>query len=271
MANNTSGITPNSGNNNINQFSSAAMPTAQEKVNFNFANVVKDEVRSTQEEALTNVLSGAPTPDLTVAETTYTQQPQLTIDSNEVTEKFTTRQEVMSNLHLMDENGNYTDTYTNYINNGGQPLPGYEQAHQEILKQEGYEHIFNKYNEGQISYEDALMQAYGTDILEAMGYKVKSVGWWMSKYLSHDYSNPSDNRYIMDQVLKEAQNYHESRLASEWANKDTKDTQLATLVGQDLEFTQIKDIFNLEPYRDDLDESDFITNRNNNTFIMDWV
>lgn len=257
MDNNLSGISTQK-NNNINQFQTDAMPNTQEKVNFNFANVVKDEVRSTQEEALTNVLSGAPTPDLTVAETTYTQQPTLTIDSHEVTDKFTTRQEVMSQLHLMDENGNYTDTYTNYINNGGSPLPGYEQAHQEILSQERYEKNFERYNNGEISYEDALMQSYGTDILESMGYKVKSVGWWMSKYLSHDYSNPSDNRYIMDQVLKEAQNYHESRLASEWANKDTKDTQLATLVGQDLEYTQIKDIFNLDPLKDDLDERDFM-------------
>lgn len=258
MANNTSGITPNSGNNNINQFSSAAMPNTQEKVNFNFANVVKDEVRSTQEEALNNVLSGAPTPDLTVAETTQQYTPQLTIDSHEVTDKFTTRQEVMSQLHLMDENGNYTDTYTNYVNNGGQPLPGYEQAHQEILNQERYEKNFERYNNGEISYEDALMQSYGTDILESMGYKVKSVGWWMSKYLSHDYSNPSDNRYIMDQVLREAQNYHESRLASEWANKDTKDTQLATLVGQDLEYTQIKDLFDLKNISDELDDKDFM-------------
>ena len=212
--------------------------TTDVNLSYNKPTVEKDS-DSARVQAMDNYLAGAPTiPDhLNIAET----KPN--IDDSYISKTFTARQEVMSKLNLMDEDYNYTDTYTNYVKQGGTPLPGYEWAHNEILKQEGYEHLYQQVEDGEMSYDTFLMEAYGQDILATMGYDVTSVAYWQNKFLNNDFSNPFANRYLMDQVKQAAEDYHQQRLASEWGDKSAKDTQLASLIGEDLEAKQIKSIF----------------------------
>ena len=229
-----------------------------EDVNFEVVNTeLYKEAQQTRTTSLEDHIAGIPLVDtkIKISET----KPDLT--KTEYTSSFTTRDEIMSKLGMMDENFNYTDTYTNYINNGGAPLPGYEYAHQELLAQERYDSIFQKVEDGTMSYDTALMEAYGKDILATMGYDVTSVAYWRSKYNSMDFSNPFSNRYLMDQVKQAAENYHQSRLAGEYAHSNTKDTQLSSLVGKEIDESmsaaKIQDLFDMDEFKDNLEDKDF--------------
>ena len=252
--NNVNGTRSFGGNNWITVSDTYTTPELRndKNINFDFQKVLKDDTKQVQEEAIDNVVSGAP---LVEEPLHLAANPieKTTLNNHGATTGFTVRDEMMSKLHMMDEDGNYTDTYTNYINKGGAPLPGYEQEHTQLLAQERYESIFQKVDTGELSYETALMQAYGSDILDQMGYHVKSVGWWMSKYLSHDYSNPADNRYLMDQVLSYAEEYHKSRMTGDWAHSNASKTATVTsLIGDELTAKQIKDIFgDIDKYAED--------------------
>ena len=156
-----------------------------------------------------------------------------------------TRDEIMSKLNLVDENLNYTDTYTNYINNGGIPPEGYAQYSQQLLLTEKNEAIFKREDAGLISHEDALLQAYGDDILAANGYNVRSAGWWISKWSSLDYTSPYTNKYIMDSVLDQAEQMYQSDQAQALGNQSLQESTLADLVtnSRDITVKEYKDLF----------------------------
>lgn len=213
------------------------------------------EVQQAKEQAIQDVIAGTPR----IPTLKHPANP-IKIDKPEITSSFTTRDQVMSKLNLMDEEGNYTDTYTNYISQGGLPVPGYEYAHEELLKQERYDAIFQQVTDGTMSYDTALMEAYGRDILAAsFNIDVTSVAWWTNKYLGKDYSNPFDNQYLMAQVKDAAQSFHESRLASQYAKTNLADTQLGLFIGQDLEMSQARTLFpQLDELSDKLDDTQFM-------------
>lgn len=230
-----------------NQFSNVNFETVNAKSSFEQDS---DQTRST---ALENHIAGIPLVDtkIKVAE----QKPDLSKES--ITNSFSTRDQIMSKLGMMDENYNYTDTYTNYINKGGAPLPGYEYAHEELLAQERYDSIFQKVDDGTMSYDTALMEAYGKDIMATMGYDVTSVAYWQNKFLNNDFSNPFTNRYLMDQVKAAAEEYHQSRLVSQYAHSNVQSTQAAGLVGSEVSADKIRDIFsNLDEYANEQNLSD---------------
>ena len=189
-------------NTNIN-FGYAPNKTQQQKLEKQIKTKLEEDSDKTRAIALEETIAGIPTidsPTLTLAKST----PD--ISKPEITSGFSTRDQIMSRLGMMDESFNYTDTYTNYINKGGSPLPGYEWAHQELLNQERYDQIFQKVEDGALSYDDALMEAYGKDIMATeFGIDVTSVAYWKQKYASSDYSNPFANRVLMDQVRSAAE------------------------------------------------------------------
>lgn len=226
-----------------------------ENVNFEVVNTeLYKEAQQTRETSLEDHIAGIPLVDTKIK----LPETKPDISKPEITNSFSTRDEIMSKLGLMDENFNYTDTYTNYIAKGGTPLPGYEYAHQEMLAQERYDSIFQKVEDGTMSYDTALMEAYGKDILAAtFGIDVTSVAYWRNKYNSMDFSNPFANQYLMDQVKAAAEEYHRSRQAGEYANRNVKDTLAASYVGDELSATQVKDIFaDLDKYAEEQELSD---------------
>ena len=202
---------------------------------------VYKEANQAREQALDNQIAGVPwVENVQFAET----QPDLS--KSTVTQEFNTRDEIMAKVGLMDENYKYTDTYSNYIANGGQIPQGYEWAHTELLKQEGYDHIFQKEADGLITHDEALMEAYGRDILAQMGYDINNVGYWQKKFASNDFSSPFTNQYVMDQVKQLAEEWHTSRQVGQFANTQAKDTQLASLIGveaDELSSKKLKELF----------------------------
>ena len=226
--------------------------------NDSFKEEVKSQIQQdtdlTRDQALQNVIAGLPeiqSPSLTIS----TTKPDLS--NTPVTDNFTTRDQIMSRLGLMDENYNYTDTYTNYISQGGTPLPGYEYAHEELLRQERYDQLFKQEEEGLITHDQALLDAYGKDIMATMGYDVTSVAYWQNKFLNNDFSNPFNNRYLMSQVLQAAEEYHQARLAGEYAHSNVKESNLQGLIGEELDSQKIQELFpDLEDYAKDQDLSD---------------
>lgn len=102
-----------------------------------------------------------------------------------------------------------------------------------------------------MSYDTALMEAYGKDIMAAsFGIDVTNVAYWQNKFHSNDFSNPFTNRYLMDQVKQAAEEYHKARESGQFANSQAKKTATITsLFGEELEADQVKSIFgNLGDY-----------------------
>lgn len=248
-------------NNNLNAVQQVTTPSG---ANFDYAKNIQTtpEVKTkleqdtnlSREQAMQDVIAGLPqiqSPSISIA----TTKPDLS--NSPVTNNFTTRDEVMSKLGLMDENYNYTDTYTNYISQGGSPLPGYEYAHEELLAQERYDKIFQQQAEGQMSYDQAILEAYGKDIMATMGYDVTSVAYWQNKFYNNDFSNPFNNRYLMDQVKQACDEYHQARLAGQYAHSNVKDSNLQGLIGEELDSEKMRELFpDLDKYADDQNLSD---------------
>ena len=233
-----------------NQFSGVNFETVNAKSSF------EQDSEQARNTGMENHIAGIPIVDSTIK--VAKQKPD--IQDKTISSSFTTRDEIMSKLNLMDENYNYTDTYTNYINHGGTPLPGYEWAHEELLNQERYDSIFQKVNDGTMSYDTALMEAYGKDIMATMGYDVTSVAYWQNKFLNNDFSNPFSNQYLMDQVKNAAEQYHQSRQTGEFSNRQAKDSQLSNLVNDELTAKQVRDIFgsNWDESIRDLEDEDLL-------------
>jgi hypothetical protein len=139
----------------------------------------------------------------------------------------TTRDEVMAALSLMDEDLNYTDTYTNYISNGGLPPQGYEQYSSQILEQERKERVFE---DTSMSHQDQLLNAYGDDVLNQMGYNVNSIGWWMNKYQNWDFTSPYENASVMNAVLSRAEELHTVDQTKQYASKSLTTSKLSSIV-----------------------------------------
>ena len=111
--NNISSVHISKGENTDINFGYAPNKTQQDKIDQQITNLQKDTDLS-REQALDNILAGTPqitSPTLNIAPT----KPDL--QTTPTSKSFTTRDEIMSRLNLMDENFNYTDTYTNYTCN----------------------------------------------------------------------------------------------------------------------------------------------------------
>ena len=102
--NNISSVNISKGENTDINFGYAPNKTQQDKIDQQITNIQKDTELS-REQALDNILAGTPqinTPVLNIAKPNLQEQT--------TSKSFTTRDEIMSRLGLMDENFNYTDT-----------------------------------------------------------------------------------------------------------------------------------------------------------------
>lgn len=201
-----------------------------------------EDMDKTREQALTDYMAGV-TEQITPA----TSQPDLsTIDHTKLKgNPYDTQQEVLSRLNLLDENFNPTETYTEYINQGGTPVPGYESDHATLLLLDRVQDKQQQLQEGQITEDQMLWDLYATDILETQGYKIRSVGWWQSKFSNNDFTNPLTNRYLQQTVLQSAREYHNTLLAQQYTkNKTVADSRISTLLNKgDLSNDDVKTLF----------------------------
>ena len=200
-----------------------------------------EEMDQTRNQALTDYMAGV-TDTLTPSTTPTTP----VIDhSNLKGNPYDTQQEVLSRLSLLDENLNPTSTYTDYIAQGGTPVPGYESDHSTLLFLDQVQTKNQQLESGQITEDQLLWDLYAPDILETQGYKTRSVGWWQSKFSNNDFTNPLTKRYLQQQVLTQAREYHNSLMAQQYIhNKQTKDSHLSTLLNKgDLDNKDIATLF----------------------------
>lgn len=198
-----------------------------------------EEMDQTRNQALQDYMAGV-TDTLTPAQSPAT--PQIThTDFN----PYDTQQEVLSRLSLLDENLNPTSTYTDYIKQGGTPVPGYESSHQTLLFLDQVNEKTTQLSRGQITEDQLLWDLYAPDILETQGYKTRSVGWWQSKFSNNDFTNPLTNRYLQNQVLTQAREYHNSLMVQQYAKtKTVADSRLSTLLNKgDLDNEDIATLF----------------------------
>lgn len=219
-----------------------AQPTTRQRNKFEreISTQLEKDTNLTREQALDNLISGIPQ---TTAEDPLTIS-QKRPDVYQAQGSFTTRDQVMSQLNLMDENFDYTDTYTNYINQGGTPIQGYEHVHTALLEQERKEALFQQADEGTISFDNALMEAYGKEIMATMGYDLTSVAYWQNKFYNNDYSNPFNNNYLMSQVKSAAlEQYNVDIIKKTTSQQANKFATASGMVGDELTGKQIRDLF----------------------------
>lgn len=196
-----------------------------------------EEMDQTREQALQDYMAGVtPTP-------TQPTQPKPHQMPQNVYEDY---DNAMSQVNLWDPTTNKTlKTYTDYMKQTSTPIAGYEQMDQTFRQIDKINQAQKDLDEGLITEDQMLWDLYADDILEANGYKTRSVGWWMSRYTNQDYTNPLTNKYITDSILDNAREYHNSIQAKYYAHrKQAQDSSLATLLNKgDLSNEDIKTLF----------------------------
>ena len=206
-----------------------------------------DEIQGVKEEALESTIAGLTFPE-TPTKSNYEAQDQ----SN----PYEIQREALSRLSLLDEALQPTDTYTNYIAQGNQPIPGLEDQHETLLFLDRQQQKIQEHEEGLITEDQMLLDLYGRDILEYSGYNVMSVGWWQQKYHNNDFTTPFDNQYLMYQVTEQARQHHNTLLAKQYAHNQTiNNSKLAAYTGDDLKASEVRELFpdltNYTLYKDD--------------------
>lgn len=175
------------------------------------------DMEKTRQQALDDYMVGHtdPTPPTTKQPTL----PDLKADN-----PYSTQINALSKVSLLDENLNPTQTYTQYIQDGGQPIPGFESQHQTLLQLDRIDDHQQQFQRGEITEDEMLWDLYATDILDTMGYKIRSVGWWQQKYYNNDFSNPLENNYLRNQVILKAREYHNQLMAQKALKNTTTQT-----------------------------------------------
>lgn len=212
-----------------------------------------EEMDEARNQALTEYMAGV-TDSLTT--TTPKQTPTQTQTTNKDKDMFENYNNALSQVNLIDDTLTPTQTYTDYISSGGTPIPGYESEDATFKQIDNIHRKQQDLDNGLITEDQMLWDLYASDILEASGYKVKSAGWWISKYTSGDYSNLLTNKYLQSTVLDQAREYHNSILAKEYAHKQTvQKSSMSTLLNKgDLSNDDIKTLFpELTKAIDDID------------------
>ena len=103
-------------------------------------------------------------------------------------------------MNTAQPQSSYTDHYEQY----GHPK-NFEHAGESMLHHERTLSLINRYNEGQISYEDMLMQARGYDILAAEGHDVRNPAYWFKRFKNMEYHDITKNQHTMSYVLAKAE------------------------------------------------------------------
>ena len=206
-----------------------------------------DEINKTREEALESTIAGLHFPET---------QPTTSYKAQDQSNPYEIQREALSKINLLDESLQPTDTYTNYIAQGNNPIPGMESHHETLLFLDKQQEKINQVNEGLITEDQMLLDLYGKDILEYNGYNVMSVGWWQNKFHNNDFTTPFDNKYLMYQVTEQARQHHNQLLAKQYAHNQTiNNSKLAAYTGDDLKASEVRELFpdltNYDLYKDD--------------------
>lgn len=101
---------------------------------------------------------------------------------------------------------------------------------------------FARYKDGQMSYEDFLIKAYGNDYLKAQGYNTESVAWWKSQFREGSFQHPLDNEFTRKAALQQAEGLFQ--LESFYAYLSNPETRsFSGLVGKRLEEQDYVELF----------------------------
>ena len=212
------------------------------------------DIEDTRNQALTDYMAGV-TERVNPLPTEFTN---ISGSANKDKDLFENYNDALAKVNLIDENLNPTSTYTNYIGQGGTPIPGYEAEDANFKFIDKMHDYQERVDTGEMTENQMLWDLYGLDILETSGYKLRSVGWWQSKYQNNDFANPLTNQYLVSTVLDNAKEYHNSLLAKEYAHqKKVNQSNLASFLNKgDLSNEDIKKLFpELTEAIDNLDTS----------------
>ena len=113
------------------------------------------------------------------------------------------------------------ETYTQYVERGGAIPEGFEYASRLLIAEEKRKDDYNEYLEGNTSYEDFLMRAYGNDILKSEGIDFEDPNYWSNRIANGDYSDPRDNVKFMQDILAASESLMQQ---DSWAKQSKTDT-----------------------------------------------
>lgn len=101
------------------------------------------------------------------------------------------------------------DSWRAYLDKGGYVPPGWEEASKLLYAEERREELFDMFDNGEISEEKYLLEAYGKDIMRYNGDRVGDADWWWTRAMGGDFSDPLDNPIYLSDLLNKAKSFHE--------------------------------------------------------------
>lgn len=136
------------------------------------------------------------------------------------------------------------ESFTDYYNRTNYIPKGFEVQAQLLLAEEKRKKLYVEVQQGNMSEEDFLYEAYGKDLLKEEGIDFSSSLYWYNRYKSGDYSDPRKNNVFMLQVIENARDLFEGETWHE-AIQTTKmsDTLAKYVTGEILPTETVAEIF----------------------------
>lgn len=142
--------------------------------------------------------------------------------------KATSKETLLKRVGVKDE-----DTFKEWYRTGGKVPVGFENTARLLMIEQERKDKYKKVTDGDMGYEDFLMDAYGKDLLKA-NYKIDPSNpiYWYNRIKSGEYDSPLDNDVFYESVLEQSENVFKE----EEFYKQASTTEIAdTLIASDLE------------------------------------
>lgn len=148
-------------------------------------------------------------------------------------------EELRNKLNLRDD-----ESFTDYYNRTHYVPEGFEVQAQLLLAEEKRKKLYTEVQQGNMSEEDFLYEAYGKDLLKEEGIDFSSSLYWYNRYKNGDYSDPRKNDTYMLQLIENARTlFQAEKWYEESQQADLADTLKGLVTGEELPASTIQEIF----------------------------
>ena len=139
------------------------------------------------------------------------------------------------------------ESFTDYYNQNKYIPEGYGMEAKLLLAEERRMKEYQKYLAGETSKTDFLYNTYGKDFLKAQGIDLDSSLFWYNRAKKGDHSNPLDNTYIMENVMKASEEaFLQETFVKDTSNMKLKEKLAGITTGVGLSDEQIYDLYKNE-------------------------
>lgn len=135
------------------------------------------------------------------------------------------------------------ESFTDYYNRTGYIPKGFEKQAQLLLAEEKRKKLYTEVQQGNMSEEDFLYEAYGKDLLKEEGVDFSSSLYWYNRYKNGDYSDPRKNATYMLQVIENAKTLFEGETWYEASQTQNINDLAQYVTGEVLDVKTVSQLF----------------------------